>query len=353
MDGGTSPSQRQNQEFSMLQVRIHGPDDVRLDEVPEPVAGPRDAIVRVASCGICGSDLSYIRMGGLSGPTREPMPIGHELSGVIEAVGEEVEGLVPGDRVALDPSNPAGGPVIGNGGSEGGFAPLLLVRDVASARRLYKLPDSMPFEIAALAEPLGVGMNAVDKVGVSPGEKAVVFGAGPIGLSAVASLRDQGVRDIVSVDLSDHRLGLAEKLGARTTLNAADGDLWKRLKEAHGESDFMGRRVAASDVYIEASGAAHLITEVIEKSRRGARLAIVALHRKPIEVNFLLVLMRELQITGAMEYPAEFQRSLDVLGRDDLAPMITHHFPLDRFQEALETAKQTDIAGKVMIDIGN
>lgn len=336
----------------MLQVRIHGPDDVRLDEVPEPVAGPGDAVVRVASCGICGSDLGYIRMGGLAGPTREPMPIGHELSGVIEAVGADVEGLAPGDRVALDPTDPAGGPVIGNGSSEGGFAPLLLVRDVASATRLHKLPDSMPFDIAALAEPLGVGMNAVDKLTVAPGDKAVVFGAGPIGLAAVASLRDQGVEDIVSIDLSEQRLGLARKLGARATLNAGDGNIWRRLQEIHGDVNFMGARVAASDVYIEASGASHLITEVIGNARRGARLAIVALHRAPIEVNFLLVLMRELQITGAMEYPAEFRRSLDVLERDDLAPMITHHFPLERFHDALEIAKQASIAGKVMIDIG-
>ena len=153
----------------MLQARIHGPDDVRLDEVPEPTPGPRDAVLRVAACGICGSDVGYVRMGGLVGPTREPMPIGHELAGVVEAVGAEVAGFAPGDRVALNPSPPAGGPVIGNGSPEGGFAPLLLVRDVEAPglpARLHTLPDDMPFEIAALAEPLGVGMNAVDKLRV-------------------------------------------------------------------------------------------------------------------------------------------------------------------------------------------
>ncbi|NNL67579.1 MAG: alcohol dehydrogenase catalytic domain-containing protein, partial [Myxococcales bacterium] len=81
----------------MLQVRIHGPDDVRLDEVPEPEPGPRDALLRVARCGICGSDLGYARLGGVAGPTREPMPIGHELAGVVEAVGAEVRAFAPGD----------------------------------------------------------------------------------------------------------------------------------------------------------------------------------------------------------------------------------------------------------------
>jgi threonine dehydrogenase-like Zn-dependent dehydrogenase len=338
----------------MLQVRIHGPEDVRLDEVPEPRPGPRDALLRVAACGICGSDLGYVRLGGLVGPTREPMPIGHELAGVVEAVGAEVAGIAPGDRVTLNPSDPKGGPVIGNGAPEGGFAPLLLVRNVEGpepSSRLHKLPDGMPFEIAALAEPLGIGMNAVDKLRIAPGEKAVVFGAGPIGLSAVASLRDQGVTDIVSVDLSEHRLGLARGLGARATLNAGEVDVWKGLREIHGEVDFLGSRVAASDAYVEASGAASVIGQVIGNARRRARLSVVALHRAPIEVSFLLVMMRELQINGAMEYPADFGRSLGVLARDDLASMITHYFPLERFCDALAVARDPDIAGKVMIRI--
>jgi threonine dehydrogenase-like Zn-dependent dehydrogenase len=340
----------------MLQVRIHGPDDVRLDEVPEPQPGPRDAVVRVASCGICGSDLGYIRMGGVAGPVREPMPLGHELSGIIEAVGDEVAGFAPGDRMALDPSHPGGGAVIGNGGEEGGFAPLLLVRDVAGGARgrarLHRLPDAMPFDIAALAEPLGVGMNAVDKVAASPGEKAVVFGAGPIGLGAVASLRGAGVEDVISVDLSPHRLGLALELGARATVNPAEVALWPSLRELHGEVDFMGGRVAATEVFVEASGASHLIQELTANARRGARLSVVALHRTPVEVNFLLVLMRELQINGAMEYPAEFGRSLEVLERDDLSAMITHRFPLERFHDALAVARDASRAGKVMIEIG-
>ena len=337
----------------MLQVRIHGPDDVRLDEVPEPVPGPRDAVVRVAACGICGSDLGYVRMGGLVGPAREPMPIGHELAGVVEAVGAEVEDFAPGDRVALNPSHPQGGPVIGNGGPEGGFAPLLLVRDAGSgsAGRLHRLPASMPFEIAALAEPLGVGMNAVDKLDVAPGERAAVFGAGPIGLAAVASLRDQGVREIASVDLSPHRLGLARALGASATLDAGRDDVWQRLRALHGEVDFMGTPAPATDVYVEASGAASVIQGVIGHARRGARLSVVALHRAPIEVSFLLVLMRELQISGAMEYPADFGRSLAVLDRDDLGSMITHRFPLESFHEALAVARDPDVAGKVMIRI--
>jgi threonine dehydrogenase-like Zn-dependent dehydrogenase len=339
---------------TMLQARIHGPDDVRLDEVPEPEPGPRDALLRVAACGICGSDLGYVRLGGVAGPASEPMPIGHELAGVVEAVGAEVSSFAPGDRVALDPSSSLGGLPIGNGAPEGGFAPLLLVRDVERSgrgSRLHRLPDDMPFEVAALAEPLGVGMNAVDKLRVSPGERAVVFGAGPIGLAAVASLRAQGVEDIVAVDLSARRLALAREMGAGATLDAGEVDVWKRLREIHGEVDFMGRPVPASEAFVEASGAPHVIRQVIGNARRGARLSVVALHRAPIEVSFLLVLMRELQINGAMEYPEDFGRSLEVLARDHLRPMITHRFPLARFDEALGVARDPQTSGKVMIEV--
>jgi (R,R)-butanediol dehydrogenase / meso-butanediol dehydrogenase / diacetyl reductase len=313
------------------------------------VAGPGEVVLRVRSCGICGSDLGFIALGGVAGPMREPMPIGHELAGVVEQVGPGVQTLAVGDRVALDPRDPKGG-VIGNGGPEGGFAPRLLVRR-ADQSRLHRLPESMSFDLAALAEPLGVGMNAADKLRVEPHEKAVVFGAGPIGLAAVAALRDRGCEDIVAIDLSPRRLALARSLGARATLNAGEAEVWRELRALHGEARFFGGPVAATNVFVEASGAPTVIPEVIGNARRGARLSVVALHRKPIEVNFLLVLMRELQINGAMEYPEDFGRGIDLLSRRDLSPMITHRFPLERFHEALEVARDPSVAGKVMIEV--
>ena len=158
----------------MKRVELHGPEDVRLVEIAEPAPGPRDAVVRVEACGICGSDLGYIKIGGLAGPSGEPMPLGHELAGVVESVGAEVTGVAAGTRVAVNPLG--GGVSIGNGGTEGGFAPRLLVRNAADGKSLFEIPDSMPFEVGALAEPLGVGMNAVDKTGARPGEKVVALG---------------------------------------------------------------------------------------------------------------------------------------------------------------------------------
>jgi threonine dehydrogenase-like Zn-dependent dehydrogenase len=331
----------------MKQVRLHGPEDVRIDEVPEPEPGPRDAVVRVAACGICGSDVGYVKLGGVAG-TRRPVPLGHEVAGVVEALGAEVAGLRPGDRVVVHPG--ASGNRIGNGGPEGGFAPRLLVRNAAAGGNLFAIPDEMPFEVAALAEPLGVGMNAALRSDARAGEKVVVFGAGPIGLAAVATLADRGVADVIAVDLSERRLALARALGAHATLNPAREDVWQGIRARHGEALLMGARMAASDAYVEASGASAVIGEVLQHAKGEARLSVVALHRAPVPVNFLLVMMKQLTLRGAMEYPEDFGETLALLARRDLAPMITHRFPLARFAEALAVARDANASGKVMIE---
>jgi threonine dehydrogenase-like Zn-dependent dehydrogenase len=334
----------------MKQLNVHGPDDVRVDETAEPEPGPRDAVVRVAACGICGSDLRYVRLGGLAGPSKRPMPLGHELSGVVDAVGAEVSNLVLGTRVVLNPT--ACGNMIGNGGSEGGFTPRLLVRDAAAGASLFPIPAEIPTDVAALAEPLGVGMNAVNRVDARPGDKVAVFGAGPIGLAVVATLRDRGVEDVVAVDLSPRRLEIASALGARATVDGNRDNPWKRLRTLHGEEPVMGAPMAATDAYVEASGAAAVIPKILQHAKGEARLAVVALHGQEIPVNFLLVMMKQLTIRGAMEYPEDYTDSLGLLVRWDLSPMISHRFPLERFQEALAVARDPQAGGKVLIDLG-
>lgn len=330
----------------MQQVRLHGPGDVRLDEVREPEPGPRDVVVRVAACGICGSDVGYVKVGGVGAPTRRPLPLGHELAGVIEQVGSEVAGWRPGTRVVVHPG--AAGNRIGNGGEEGGFAPRLLVRN-AAAGALFPIPEALPFETAALAEPLGVGMNAVARAEAHAGEKAVVFGAGPIGLAALAALRDRGVEDVIVVDLSERRLALARTLGARAALNPGAQDVWREIRALHGEQPLLGAPMAASDLYVEASGAAPVIGEVLQHARGEARLVVVALHRMPIPLSFLLLMMKQLTLRGAMEYPEDFSETLALLGRRDLSAMITHRFPLEAFHAALEVAGTPALGGKVVI----
>ncbi len=334
----------------MRQVRVHGPDDVRVDEVDPPAPGPRDAVVRVAACGICGSDLSYIRMGGMAGPGPEPLCLGHEMAGVVDWVGAEVDRVRVGDRVVVEPGNERLGR-IGGGGPEGGLTPELLVRE-ADSGLLHPVPDALPLEVAAFAEPLAVGMHAVEQADVQPGDGVAVFGCGPIGLAAIATLLDRGHERVVGIDLSPARLALAEGLGAQATLDPGRVDVWDELARLHGTTPFMFGPTPATAAFIEASGSAQVLQQILERGRVGGRLSVVALHYAPVPTSFLMVLMKEFTVRGSMEYPARFADSIDLLARRDLSELITHRFSLDHFDDALAVLQGSKDSGKVMITLG-
>ena len=331
----------------MLQVRVHGPGDVRVDQVPEPEPGPRDVVIRVAACGICGSDLSYIKMGGLAGPGNKPMCLGHEMAGVVDWVGSDVTSAATGDRVVVQPGNDELGR-IGNGAPEGGLTPLLLVTD-ADRARLHRVPDDLPLDVASLAEPLAVGMRAADQADVRPGEGVAVFGCGPIGLAAIAALVDRGHERVVAIDLSPTRLELALGLGAQAALNPTTADVWEELARLHGTDPFLFGPTAATAAFIEASGSAQVITDVLDHGPAGGRLSVVAIHYEPIPTNYLIMLMKQFTIRGSMEYPARFADAIDLLVRRDLSALITHRFPLLRFNDALNLLDGSKDCGKVLI----
>jgi threonine dehydrogenase-like Zn-dependent dehydrogenase len=333
----------------MEQIRIHGPDDVRMDQREPQEPGPRDALISVRACGICGSDVGYVKLGGVAGPASEPTPIGHELAGVVLKTGAEVQGLPPGTRVVLNPMG--GGNQIGNGGPQGGFTPELLVPNVAAGDVLFPIPDDLSDAQAALAEPLGVGMQAVNRAGLQPGEKAVIFGAGPIGLMALATCRYRGIDDVVVVDLSDKRLALARDLGARATLSPANGTLWKELAEIQGKGSWLQMPImAGADAFIEASGAGPVLPDIVANAKENARIAIVALHRTPIPIDFMSVMAKGLTLIGSIAYPENYTDMISMLREVDLTPAITHRFPLQKFSEALQVSQDPEAGGKVMIE---
>lgn len=333
----------------MLQVRVHGPHDVRVDDIDPPQPGPRDAVVRIAACGICGSDLSYIKMGGMAGPGPEPLCLGHEMAGVVDWVGAEVESVRVGDRVVVEPGNDEVGR-IGGGGPQGGLTPELLVRE-ADAGLLHAVPDGLSLQVAAFAEPLAVGMHAVDQAQVRPGEAVAVFGCGPIGLAAIATLVDRGHERVVGIDLSPARLALAEDLGAQAALDPTEVDVWAELAQLHGRTPFMFGPTPATEVFIEASGSGRVITDILNRGRVGGRMSVVALHYEPIPTSFLMVLMKEFTIRGSMEYPSRFADAIDLLARRDLSGLITHRYPLERFDEALGVLQGSKDCGKVMVAV--
>jgi threonine dehydrogenase-like Zn-dependent dehydrogenase len=333
----------------MLQVRVHGPADVRVDDVPEPVGGPRDAIVRVAACGICGSDLSYIRMGGIAGPGIEPMCLGHEIAGTVDWVGGDVTRVRVGDRVVVRPGDDELGR-IGNGAPQGGLTPQLLVTD-ADRDRLYAVPDEVPLDVAAFAEPLAVGMHAVEQADIEPDDGVCVFGCGPIGLAAIATLIDRGHDNVVAVDLSPTRLDLARGLGVQAAINPDQTAVWEALAEVHGTKPFMFGPTPATAAFIEASGSSKVIGDIVAHAAVGARLSVVALHYEPVATSFLNVLMKELTIRGSFEYPARFADAINLLARRDLSGVLTHRFPLERFDDALDVLQGSKDCGKVLITV--
>jgi (R,R)-butanediol dehydrogenase / meso-butanediol dehydrogenase / diacetyl reductase len=335
----------------MKLVNIHAPGDVRVDEVADPRVGSADVIVKVSACGICGTDLTFIKLGGtgVPGSGTSPMPLGHEAAGVVTAVGSAVQGIRPGMRVILNPM--ATPHIIGNGGTEGAFANYLLVRDAVLNRGLWEVPADMPLHIAALTEPMGVARHGVNRADPRPDSKCVVFGVGPIGLGAVLWLKRRGVESIVAVDVSADRLAAAKRLGATHTLVAGRQDLLETLVQLHGPGRSVMGPAAGTDIFFDFAGAPQVLADAINLAKQGAKLLVVAIHPQPEPVDLTKLVVKELSILGSCGYPNEYPEviaDLHSMGADAEA-LISHRFAFDRFHDALLTARSGS-STKVMVE---
>lgn len=329
-------------------LNIHGVGDVRLDPVDPPSLGSKDVVVKVKACGICGSDLSYIKIGGIMRKPGGTTPIGHEAAGEVIAVGDAVKDVTVGQRVAINPMNTPS--YIGSGGPEGAFTEELLVREGRIGDSLLPIPDDLPFEIAALTEPLSVALHGVNRSGAKPGEKVVVFGCGPIGLGMIVWLVDRGVTDVVALDLSDERLERAKALGASGTINPTREDVRARLVELHGTGRVLNREAVGSDVFIDAAGAPSLLSDVVRMAKFQSRMVVTAAYMKPVEFDLGAMLTTEMTITTAVGYPTEMPDVIAALPRlrDKVGSLISHRYPFDQVIEALGVAG-TAASAKVMI----
>jgi threonine dehydrogenase-like Zn-dependent dehydrogenase len=335
----------------MRVLNIHGVGDVRLDPRDPPKAGDRDVVVRMKACGICGSDLSYIKMGGIMRPEGGVTPIGHEAAGEVVAVGPAVQGVAVGQAVIVNPMMTPGN--IGSGGPEGAFTEELLVREARLGDSILPIPEGIPYDVAAMCEPLAVAMHGVNRAEVKAGDKVVVFGCGPIGLGMILWLVDRGVTDVVALDLAPERRARALALGARAALDPAGIDLRAELAKLHGEVPSYGRVGVGTDAYIDAAGAPNILGDVITMARFHARMVITAAYMKPIEVPVGRMLTSEMTITTAMGYPTEMPDVVAAMPRlkDKIASMISHKLPFDRVIEGLGIAA-TPQSAKVMIEFG-
>jgi len=332
----------------MRVLNIHGVNDVRLDPTERPSPGSTDVVVKVKACGVCGSDLTYIKIGGIHRKPDGVTPLGHEAAGEVIAVGAAVKDVTVGQRVVINPMMTPS--FIGSGGPEGAFTEELLVRDARVGDSLLPIPGDLPYEIAALSEPLAVALHGVNRAQAKAGDKVVVFGCGPIGLSMVMWLVDRGVKDVVALDLSPERLERAKALGARAVINPAQEDVRARLLELHGSARLFSREVVGTDAYIDAAGAPNILSDVVKMAKSQARLVVTAAYMKPVQLDLGAMLTTEMTITTAVGYPTEMPDVIAALPRlrDKVKSLISHRFPFDKVIDALSIAG-TPASAKVMV----
>lgn len=331
-------------------LNIHEVNDVRLDRIEPPSPGDSDVVVKVKACGICGSDLSYIKWGGIMRTPGGVTPIGHEAAGEVAHVGKAVKGVAVGQHVVINPMNTPS--FIGSGGPEGAFTDEVLVRDARVGDSLLPIPTDLPFEIAALSEPLAVALHGVNRAQAKAGDKVVVFGCGPIGLSMVLWLADRGITDVVALDLAPERLERAMALGARAVINPAKENVRERLAALHGTGRVLNREAVGTDAFIDAAGAPSILNDVVRMAKFQSRMVVTAAYMKPVELDLGAMLTTEMTLTTAVGYPTEMPHVVAALPRlrDKVGSLISHRYELAQVIEALKVAG-TPSSAKVMISI--
>jgi L-iditol 2-dehydrogenase len=305
-------------------------------DMPTPDIGDDDVLVRVRACGVCGSDIHGYD--GSTGRRIPPLVMGHEAAGVIEQVGRGVQGFSAGDRVVFDSTVSCGvcefcrrgqvnlcdnrmvlGVSCGTYRRHGAFAEYVAV----PARILYKLPDNLPFERAALTEALSIAVHAVSRQTPSPSDTVVVVGAGMIGVLIIQVLKAKGVTNVLAVDLEPQKLSLAQRLGATRTLNPRDGDVPAAI---HALTAGKG-----ADVAFEVVGHGDTVATAVRSVRKGGTVVLVGNLSPKVELPLQDVVTREISILGSCGSSGEIPECIDLLARGvvDVDPIISLTASLD------------------------
>jgi len=313
-------------------LRLHGANDVRLHEEPDPVAGDGELLVDVTAVGLCGSDRHWLVEGGIGDAVLDrPLVLGHEFAGVVAGGPRE------GERVALDPAVPCGRCSVcaaglehlcpdltfaGHGGTDGALRSSL----AWSERLVHRIPDGVSDPEAALLEPLGVALHALDLGKVGPGTTAGVFGCGPIGLLVVQALRAAGARTVVATDPLAHRTSAAAASGA------------DRAVDPRELADVPLPGGLGVDVAFETAGTDGAVADAIASVRPGGRVVLVGIpdgDRTSFEASAARRKGLTLLLCRRME-PADLPRAIRLAesGEVDLASLVGERYPLDAWEEA-------------------
>ena len=340
----------------MKSVQTAGVGAVETVEVPRPVAGPRDALVRVRACGICGTDVTFLHMGGFprhahAGGELRPIVLGHEAAGEVVEVGAEVADLKVGDRVVVNPQSGNSG-IIGCGGAQGGMNEYLLIEDAVVGESVATFPDTVPFDVASLNEPMAVALHCVNRSEAKPADKVIVFGAGPIGLGATIWLKLRGVEHVVVADVIPERLDKALAVGADAVINSATEDVAARLTQLHGQSsNALGQPRPDTDVFIDAAGVPAVVNTTVASAKWHAKLVMVAVQKPSDKIDLGGMLRSELTLIASQGYPTEiFEVTPQLVEHQDrFAKIISHRVPYAWAAHAFELALTPGAADKVVV----
>lgn len=329
---------------------LRAPNELMLEDVPDPTSEPGDLILRVRAATVCGTDIRIYR-GRKTAGIRYPSVIGHEFAGeVVEA--PPGSGFARGERVCVDPAIPCGHCTYCQTGAEnicenltaigyevdGAFAEYIRIPARALATgNVHRIPDHLAFEDAALAEPFACVINGQEQVKVGVGDAVVICGAGPIGLLHVKLARLSGARLVIVSEPSAIRREAARAAGADLTVDPMTGNLTGIVRDA--------TKGVGAEVAIVAIGVPALANQALQLVRRRGRVSLFAGFSvgdsAPLDVN--LIHYSELVLTGSFGLSRRhFERALDLIGsgRIDVKPFVTHRFALPSIVEALATAEQ-------------
>lgn len=349
----------------MKAAMFYGGKDIRVQEVPDPVPGPGEVLVEVKAAGICGSDLHGYRVRPEQPWFPYPHTSGHELAGVVAALGPGVSKLKVGDRVGIEPLHligcgecrwcrqghyeacPERGMVDGVRCHSSGFAEM----DVAPEGSCYLLPDELSIEAASILDVYSCGVHVVHRVPVRPSYNIVVVGAGPIGLSVAEAYKALGARQVIVVDIVDAALAKAKEVAANEVINSAQVDPVEAVKElTDGEG---------ANVVIEAvGGRAPTFANDMHMVARNGTLGIIGMYTVSQTLDSREAMSKQIQITwinsyGAWEGVPEFKIAMDMMvsGRFHPLQIITHRFPLDEIAAGFAAAanKTESEAVKVIV----
>ena len=343
----------------MQALVIHSPGDLRVEEVPTPEVGPQQLRVRVRCGGICGSDLHYFQHGGF-GTVRlqQPMILGHEVAGVIEAVGPGPAAFSVGQRVAISPSRPCGacrfcqqglqnhcldmryyGSAMRMPHVQGAFRQEIVV----DAPQAHLLADGVTDAEGALAEPLSVALHAVRRAGPLLGKSVLVTGCGPIGALLVIAARRAGATHIVVTDVAEAPLRSALKVGADEALDVAkDPTALVRFEQDKGHFD----------VLFEASGNDRALVGAFAALRPRGIIVQVGLGGGPMNLPVNTIVAKEFDLRGAFRFHEEFAAAVALLNKGlvDVKPLISASLPYRDAGRAFALAADRSRAMKVVLD---